>query len=99
MILVGTDCFGNGVEPFLRVVEFRIDIEDDAAEREEFVADHLTDGEFRFRIFSSFYSFSPSQLPYASNVGTRRSVARKAPVHAIVVLLNSQIGLARFWLQ
>lgn len=46
LVLAGTDILGNGLVPFLGVVEFRVDIEDDSTEIEESVLDHLADLEF-----------------------------------------------------
>ena len=43
---VGTDRLGDRGQPFLRVGEFRIDVEDHAPERKDPVPDHLADSEF-----------------------------------------------------
>jgi iron complex outermembrane recepter protein len=47
LVLVRPDRFGDGLPPFLGVVEFRIDIEDHAAERKHPVPDHVADAEAR----------------------------------------------------
>jgi hypothetical protein len=47
LVLARPDFLRNGLIPFLRVREFGIDVENDAAEREQPVAHHLPDPETR----------------------------------------------------
>ena len=51
LILPRPDLGRDGLPPFLRVVEDRIDVEDDAAERIKAVFYHLSDLEFGFAHF------------------------------------------------
>ena len=46
LVLVGPDLFRDRQPPLLRVVEFRIDIENQPSEAEEPMPDHLADREF-----------------------------------------------------
>ena len=46
LVLAGPHLFGDGVPPFLGIVELRIDIEDHASEGENPVLDHLADRKF-----------------------------------------------------
>jgi hypothetical protein len=48
---------GDGIPPFLRICEFRVDIEDDSTKRENPVPDHFADVEFCVALFHGTTSF------------------------------------------
>ncbi|MCY1310769.1 hypothetical protein D9M70_609950 [compost metagenome] len=51
LILARADLLRNGVPPFFGVGVFRIDVENDASERENPMANHLSDLEFGVSLF------------------------------------------------
>ena len=46
LVLAGADLGGNRIPPFFGVVEYRVDVKNDAAERKYPVTDNLADPEF-----------------------------------------------------
>src|SRR5262245_14773924 len=64
LVLVRTDLGRDRLVPFLGVVEFGIDVEHDAAEREQAVADHLTDLELGVARLAHVLEIRP-QSPHA----------------------------------
>ncbi|VTZ60482.1 hypothetical protein EMEDMD4_160063 [Sinorhizobium medicae] len=51
LVLFGPDLLRNRIPPFIGVRIFRVDVEDDAAEREHPMANHLSDLKFGVSLF------------------------------------------------
>src|SRR5712691_5685311 len=92
LVLVRPHFGGDRLVPFLGIVEFRVDIEHDAAEREDAVAHHRPDREFG----DAHLAHVPDSKPELWRARAPQvNTCSRGPADTLLVL--SPIGLEPYW--